>query len=133
MFAPGQIATQLSAAVTVSLLVQNAADLGSAPMQIKFDPKILRLNDIVRGNLFSGDGQQPVFSKNIMNDTGEATVNLARPPGTAGASGSGTLITLVFQAVGRGDTTVTIPNLTLRNSRSQPLATMSPKLVINVK
>ena len=68
-----------------------------------------------------------------MNDTGEATVNLARPPGTAGASGSGTLITLVFQAVGRGDTTVTIPNLTLRNSRSQPLATMSPKLVINVK
>jgi general secretion pathway protein D len=132
-FAPAQIATQLSAAVTASLLVENAADLGSAPLQIKFDPKILRLNDLVRGNLFSSDGQQPIFSKNIMNDAGEATVNLSRLPGTAGVSGSGTLITLVFQAVGRGDTTVTIPNLTLRNSKSQPLATVSPRLVINVK
>lgn len=132
-FAPAQIAAQLSAAVTVSLLVENAADLGSAPMQIKFDPKILRLNDIVRGNVLSADGQQPIFSKNIMNDTGEATVNLSRLPGTAGANGSGTLITLVFQAVGRGDTTVTVPNLTLRDSKSQPLATISPRLVINVK
>jgi len=43
----------LSGAVTVSLQVKNAADLMSAPLHIKFDPKVLRLANIRQGTLLT--------------------------------------------------------------------------------
>ena len=132
MFVPAQASAQLNGTVTVSLMVENAADLASTPMLVRFDPKVLRLNDVVRGNLLTSDGQQVAFSKNVLNDTGEATVNVSRFPTTGGVSGSGSLVTLVFQAVGRGETIVTAPQLTLRNSQSQPILTAAPQLSVTV-
>ena len=102
-------------------------------MQIQFDPKILRLNDITLGDLMSQGGQAPVLTKNILNDAGAATVQLARPGGSAGASGDGVLVTLNFQAVGRGNTSITIPNLTVFNSQGQPTLNGSPQLTVNIK
>src|SRR5207302_11278866 len=119
--------------LTVGLNLDGGVDVASAPMQIQFDPKVLRLNDVNRGELLSNDSQPPVFTKNIMNDTGTATIQLNRLPGTPGANGSGVLVMLAFQAVGRGATTVTIPSLTVRNSQGQVIATASPTLSVNVK
>jgi general secretion pathway protein D len=132
-FVPAQATGQLNQNVTVSLMVENARDLASTPMQIRFDPKFLRLNDVVRGNLLASDGQQVAFSKNVLNDSGEATVSISRLPSTGGVSGSGSIITLVFQAVGRGDTVVTVPQLTLRDSQAQPIVTATPQLAVSVK
>ena len=67
-----------------------------------------------------------IFTKNILNDAGDATINLNRMPGASGVSGSGTLVTLTFQAVGRGVATVSVPQFTARNSQGQPLVTASP-------
>ncbi len=132
-FAPAEATAQVNGTVTVNLMVDNASDLASTPMQIRFDPKILRLNDVTRGDLLAGDGKQVTFSKNILNDTGEATVNVSRFPATGGVTGSGSIVTLVFQAVARGDTVVTVPNLTLRNSQSQAILTATPVLAVSVK
>lgn len=132
-FVPAQATAQLNGTITVSLMVENAADLASTPMQVRFDPKILRLNDVARGNLLASDGQQVAFSKNVLNDTGEATVNVSRFPTTGGVTGSGSIVTLVFQAVGHGDTVITVPQLVLRNSQSQPILTASPQINVSVK
>jgi general secretion pathway protein D len=132
-FVPAEASATLNGTITVSLVVENAADLASTPLQIRFDPKILRLNDVVRGNLLASDGQQVTFSKNILNDTGEATVTANRFPATGGVTGSGSIVTLVFQALGRGDTVVTVPSLTLRNSQSQAILTATPHLAVSVK
>lgn len=132
-FLPAQVDTTASNAVSVSLLVDGASGVASAPMQIQFDPRILRLNDVNVGGFFSQGGQQPVVTKNILNDAGTAVVQISLPPGTPGVSGAGVLATLNFQAVGRGSTSVTIPNLTLRNAQAQVVATASPQLTVNVK
>jgi general secretion pathway protein D len=130
---PGRLDLQLSGAATVSLTVANGQDVFAAPLQVQFDPKILRLSDITRGTLLSSDGQQVVFTKNIMNDAGTATVNLNRFPGTKGVSGSGTLVTLSFQAVGKGETRVTIPNLAIRDSQGAVVSTTNLELPVSVK
>ncbi len=132
-FVPAQTTAQVNGTVTVSLMVDNAADLASTPMLIRFDPKILQLGDVVRGNLLASDGQQVAFSKNVLNDTGEATVNVSRFPTTGGVSGSGSIVTLVFRAIAHGDTVVTVPSLVLRNSQSQPILTATPALAVSVK
>ena len=132
-FAPGKVDAQVAGTVNVNLVLDNATGIFAAPMRIKFDPKVLRLTDVVRGNLMAADGQQVVFTKNIMNDAGEATVNLSRTPTAGGISGSGTLVTLVFQAVASGTTTVTIPQFAPRDAKLQTVLTASPEVVVTVK
>jgi general secretion pathway protein D len=132
-FQPGQVDVAASASFTLSVQAAGLNNATSAPMQIQFDPKVLRLNDITLGNLMTQGGQQPTFTKNILNDAGTASIQLARPPGSPGVSGGGTLVNLIFQAVGRGVTNVTVPNLSLVNAQGQPLATSGPQVTVNVK
>jgi hypothetical protein len=105
----------------------------AAPLTIQFDPKVLRLNDVVRGDFLSGDGQQPVFTKNIQNDTGVASIQMNRQPGTPGVSGGGVLVTLNFTTVARGNTVVNLPGLVLRNSQGQPIPAGNPQLSISIR
>ena len=132
-FLPPQMETNPQGLLTVALIIESATEVASAPMQISFDSKVLKLNDVGRGDFFSSDGQIPVFTKNIQNDAGAAAVNLNRLPATPGVSGSGVLATLSFQAVAKGSTTVTVPNLTVRNTQGQVVFSGSPRMTVNVK
>jgi general secretion pathway protein D len=132
-FSPAQVETNMGQAVSVALQIDGGVDVASAPMQVQFDPRVLRLDAVNRGDFLSNDSQPPVFTKDTRNDTGSATIQLNRLPGVPGANGSGVLVSLSFQAVGRGPTTVTIPNLTIRNSQGQVISTSSPTLIVNVK
>ena len=132
-FNPPNVQTQLSGVVTVALQIDNASDLFAVPMKLKFDPKILRLSSVKEGNLMGGDGQKINFSENTLNDTGDATVVLNRLPGSGGISGSGALVNLTFQAVGRGTSMVTVSDLTLVNSTSKPIVAAPPLLSVVVQ
>ena len=132
-FQPSQVTASPSERIAVSVLIDGGADVGSAPIQVQFDPKILRLNDVFLGDFFSQNGRQPVFTKNILNDTGDAIIQLNRPPGSPGVGGSGTLVTLDFQAVARGATVVTIPNLAVRNAQGAVVSNSTPQLTVTVK
>ena len=132
-FRPPQVDATVSSTFSVAVAVTGANDAAGAPMQIQFDPKILRLNDIMLGDMMTQGGQEPVLTKNILNDAGAATVQLSRPSGSAAASGDGVLVNLSFQAVGRGSTVVTIPNLTVFNSQGKPTLSGSPQLTVNIK
>jgi general secretion pathway protein D len=132
-FLPPRVEINAQGTTTVALIIENATDVSSAPLQVTFDSKVVKLNDAGRGDFFSSDGQIPVFTKNIQNDAGAAAVNLNRLPNTPGVSGSGMLTQLTFQAVAKGSTTVTVPNLTVRNAQGQVVFSGSPQMTINVK
>jgi general secretion pathway protein D len=132
-FLPPQVETTAQGVITVALIIENAADVSSAPLQVSYDPKVVKLNDAGRGDFFSSDGQVPLFTKNIQNDAGAAAMNLNRLPNSPGVSGSGVLTTLIFQGVAKGSTRVTVPNLTVRNAQGQVVFSGSPQMTINVK
>jgi general secretion pathway protein D len=133
-FNPAVVETTAGLSVPVSVIIEGGSDVASAPMQVLFDPKILRLISADSGDFLSADGQQPVFTKNIMNDAGQATIQLNRIPGNPGVTGpAGTLVKLTFQAVAKGTATVSLPNLTVRNSQGAPIATGNPQLTVTVK
>jgi general secretion pathway protein D len=115
-------------------MIENAKDLFTAPLKVKFDPKVIRLNDVVPGALLTSDGKQILPAlKNILNDTGEASVTLSRAPGAGGVSGSGTLVTFVFQAVAKGSSAVTVTDLMLRDSTLQQIPAAPPPLTVTVR
>ena len=130
---PSQATANQSERINVSVLIDGGVDVASAPMQIQFDPKLLRLNDVGLGDFFSRGGKQPVFTKNILNDVGLVVVQLNLPPGTGGVSGSGTLVTLNFQAVARGAALIRIPNLAVRSAQGAVVSNSTPQLTVTVK
>lgn len=130
---PSLTQAQVGTPITIQLEIENAKDLFAAPFHLKFDPQVLRLTEVKAGGLLSSDGQKIIFTRNILNESGDATVNLNRMPGTAGIGGSGALATFTFQAVKPGVTVVTFSELTARNSQLQPIQAAIPQASVVIK
>ena len=134
VFLPPSVNAQLSGAISVTLQAENVQDLFSAtPIKIKYDPKMLRLNDITPGELLSRDGQKVNAARDIRNDAGEASVTLTRLPGATGMSGTGPLCTFTFTAVGKGNATVTLTDFGLKDSQQQPIVVTAPELPVTIQ
>ncbi|HEY4362406.1 MAG TPA: cohesin domain-containing protein [Bryobacteraceae bacterium] len=131
-FQPGAVQVPQTAPFTLTVHADGLADAASVtPLQIKYDPAQLRLNDAVAGDLLSRDGVRVNVAKDIRNDTGDATITLTRESG--GVSGSGGLVTLSFTALGRGSGTVAITGASLKNSQSQPLPAMLSSVPVTIQ
>ncbi len=132
-FSPAAAETTLGSAVTVNLRVENAADLVGVQSRLKYDPAILNVVSVVSGELLQREGPPLVPSKNISNSAGETSVGLTRDPAGKGVTGSGNLVTVIFQAVGRGSTTVTLPDVTLRKSSGVVPVAEKPSITVHVQ
>lgn len=132
-FNPPAVQAKTGRTFSVALVLENGTDIFNAPMRFHFDPKVLRLKQVSRGTLLAGDGKQVIFTRNIFNSTGNASIVLNRLPGSGGVSGTGTLVTLTFEAIHPGTTRVTIPALTIRNSEMQPAPVTAPSLRVTVE
>ena len=136
-FLPPLAEAQLNSSVTVTIYGDNITDMASVAAQLKYDPKILRINNITAGDLpqrNTPEAGRAEPSKNILNDTGQADVSLSRAPAGGGISGGGGLFTVVFQAVGRGSTNVTLSSVGLKTPAGRTInAAIPPALVVNVK
>jgi hypothetical protein len=132
-FSPTPIQVALSAPVVVSLQADNVTDLGGAPVKIKWDPKILRLNQAAPGSLLGQAGSVDAPTLDIRNDAGEATIEMSRRAGTGGVSGSGPILQLTFMAIGKGSTTITVTEVNLKDSKQQPISVAAPTVTVTVQ
>jgi len=118
---------------SVNVQVDNVTELFSAPMRVKYDNKTLKLLEVVQGDFMKGDGQQVTFSEAKAEEDGVAIINLNRVPGAGGISGSGTLVTLKFQAIGKGTTAINFQDVALRDAKLQNITITPPSAAITVK
>ncbi len=133
-FAPSSIQAPLSGPVVLTLRAQNMTDLSVAPFHVKWDPKLLRLNQVLPGALIGDGGPQTnPPSVDIRNDTGEAMITISRVTGAPGVNGSGELAKLMFMAVGKGSGTVAITDVGLRNSKQEPIAASGPTMPVVIQ
>ena len=118
-FFPPAVQVSVSAPFTVTVQLEGASDASSvSPLRVKYDPALLRLNDINPGDLLTHDGQRITSVKDIRNDTGEATISISRLLDAPGVSGAGAVATLNFVAVGKGSGTVSVTEAGLKNTKS---------------
>ena len=133
MLRPETIEVKPDQAFTLQFDVNDARDLFAAPFKLKFDPQVLRLEEVSAGGFLSSDGQKIVFARNILNDTGDVTVHLNRLPGSSGLSGAGALAVFSFKAVRPGTALVTFTDLAARDSHGQPVSQEVPHATVIVK
>jgi len=132
-FVPAIVQAQQGASFTTSIRIEGAVNLQSIESQLKFDPKVLRINSITAGDLLQQNGVALEPRKNILNDSGDATAALSRDPAKGPVNGTGTLLTITFQAIARGSTLVTMPKTVLHDSGGNVINAGSAPLNVMVK
>jgi general secretion pathway protein D len=132
-FSPSPVQVAVSSPVVVTLQIDNASDLWATPIKVKWDPKILRLNQIAPAGLLAQTGGMSPPSLDIRNDAGEASIEMSRLTGTPGVSGTGALMQFTFTAIGKGTGAVSVSEVNLRDSRQQPIAVAAPSVPVTVQ
>ena len=127
---PGPVAN--GATFEVPVVISNAVDVGSVPLQIQYDPAKLSLTNVGQGDFLSRDGQA-VALVHRDDGPGTVTVNASRPPGSPGMSGAGVVCMLTFQAKTSGQTMVVITKPGALSSAQKPLQAMGAQVSLTVK
>ena len=108
-------------AFQVDIAVQNARNIHSVPLQLHYNPKQIKIMNILHGGFLSQDGQAVAVVQRVDEAAGMATITLTRPPGTPGVSGSGTLASISFQAAAPGDSGMMLMRTAARTAAGQPV------------
>ena len=115
----------------VQIMLTNAHDVYSVPVQLQFDPKLLDLVNVDAGDFLGRDGQ--AVSIVHREDNGLVTISTSRPPGVVGVNGQGALCTLTFKAKAAGDATLALVKVGAKNSTQANLSAVGSQAVVHVK
>jgi general secretion pathway protein D len=129
---PPKISPAQGSSFSIEVVLSNARDVHSIPLQITYDPNVLQFVNVSNGGFLSKDGQQaPLVNRNDPT-TGTLQIMAQRPPGVGGVSGDGTVFNLVFiaKAKGSGVVSITVPGA--RNSQNQPIQALGSQAAVTV-
>jgi general secretion pathway protein D len=131
-FTPPAVPLAANTIFKLPVALSGGTDIASVPMQIQYDPTKLSLLNVDSGDFLSRDGQAVAL---VHRDDGSGMINInaARPPGAAGASGSGVVCVLTFQAKAAGESAVVISRPWAVNSKQQQLPAEGARISIQVQ
>ena len=105
--------------VSVNARIQE--DISSMSLNINFDPGTVTLKDVVRREFLNRLGKDVPFLKNIDNSSGVCTIGFSSTDVGKGIKGTGSVATLVFQAVSKGETTIQVTSVSANRPTGQTL------------
>ena len=112
---------------------QGAQNVYSVPLQVSYDPKVLQVVNVSNGGLLSQDGQAVALVHRDDDTTGTLQITATRPPGAAGISGQGAVVTLTFLAKGSGQSTLTISKGGARDPAMQAMPVAGAVATVTVQ
>jgi putative methionine-R-sulfoxide reductase with GAF domain len=97
-FDPPAINQKVGETFGVNILLKNAQDILSAPMQIRYDPAKLQVVSVESGGLFDRAGQPGTLDRRVDATTGSIDLAISQPFSAQGNSDSGSLVALTFRS-----------------------------------
>jgi general secretion pathway protein D len=92
-------------------------------LAVNYDPNVFKAIDVSEGGFLRQNNMQSTFSKNIDQANGLVQLDVSGT-GTAGASGSGTIATLIFQALdNKGESQISVSQITPVAPGGEPVST----------
>lgn len=132
-FDPATVTVKPGDSATVGLTVANINDLYSIPLLIRYDPKVIQIEEIRNGGFLSGGTQEIAILPHIDHERGEVVVSATRQPNTPGVSGTGTLFGLVVRATGPGTSSIQILQVNARDSQQHSIPLVSGQATVQVQ
>jgi general secretion pathway protein D len=91
---------------TVPLLINDATRISTVTLTLIFDPTKLRVNRVQEGSFLRSGGVPVVFTQSVNGN--RIDISLSRGADATGASGTGVLAAILFDAIAPGAATLTL-------------------------
>jgi general secretion pathway protein D len=91
---------------TVPLVINEASRISTVTLTLIFDPTKLRVVSVQEGSFLRGNGVPVVFTQSVNGN--RVDISLTRAADAIGASGTGVLAALLFNAIAPGPATLTL-------------------------
>lgn len=131
-FDPANLTQAKGSTFAVNVMMHGAQNVFSVPFQLSYDPKVLELVNISNGGFLSQDGQAVALVHRDDN-SGNVQITATRPPGAAGVSGRGSVVTLTFMAKNSGQSNLTIAKGGARDPGMQPIPVAGTAATVTVQ
>lgn len=116
----------------VPLSVASAAGLSSITMSVTYNPAVLRATMVNEGSMMRADGTATSFVPKIDANTGRIDLVIARTGDKTGATGNGALASIVFEAIGAGNSQIAVSGMAM-NAAGQPVAVQFVPAAVTVR
>ena len=93
---------------TVPIAISNASRLSLMSVSLTYNPSLVRVRSVQEGPFFRQGGVTPSFNQQVDGNAGRVDISVTRGGDPTGASGTGLLAALVFDAVAPGTATFTL-------------------------
>jgi hypothetical protein len=93
---------------TVPLLMLDASRISTVTLTLTFDPTKLRVRTVQEGSFMRTGGADVRFVQQVAGDAGRIDITLTRAGDATGASGTGLLAAVLFDAIATGPATLTL-------------------------
>ncbi len=113
----------------VPLTVTNASQMSTMSLTVTYNPAVLRATVVNEGNLMRADGATTTFVPRIDADTGRIDLAITRPGDKVGATGNGLLATIVFEAIGPGQSQIALAGVAMSAAGQQVPLQLVPATV----
>lgn len=132
-FDPPTVNCAKGSTFAVNVMLNGAQNVYAVPLQVTYDPKLLQVVNVSNGGFLSQDGQAVALAHRENADDGTMQINATRPPGVAGLSGQGSVVTLTFMAKASGQGTLTISKGGARDPAMQAIPVSGAVATVNVQ
>lgn len=133
VFDPPNVTQAPGSTFAINVLLKGAQNVYSVPLQVSYDPKVLQVLNVSNGGLLSQDGQPVALVHRDDDTTGALQITATRPPGAAGVSGQGAVVTLTFLAKGSGQSTLAISKGGARDPAMQAVSVAGAVATVTVQ
>jgi len=115
--------------INVELLSEE--EIGNASLALTFDPRVLKLKDVLEGSALRQLGGKAPFLKSISGGT--CTIGFSSPPSGPGFKGRGVLAVLVFQSVAPGQASLGFTSATAGSPMGQAIVLETGEATVNIR
>ena len=114
----------------VPLTVSNASQLSSLTLTVTYNPAVIRATVVNEGNVMRADGATTTFVPRIDPSTGRIDLAVTRPGDKVGATGGGLLASIVFEAIGPGQSQIAVAGVGMNAAGQQVPLQLVPATII---
>ena len=111
---------------TVPISITGASQVSTLTLSLSFNPAVLRVSTVQEGSFMRQGTVDVTFTQQVDGANGRIDLTLTRMGDATGASGSGLLAAVVFEAIGPGSATLTPSGLGLTPAGAPVALTFSP-------
>jgi hypothetical protein len=118
---PAELVVGAGQIFTVSVMIDQADDLGGFEFTLLFAPTMVRVDSVAVGDFVGSTGREviPAVGPTIDNQAGKASLGVVTVGSAPGPSGTGVLATVTLTAQGRGESPLDLQDVLVVDTHAQ--------------